>query len=290
MDVDVVRSRRATPACCTGDAVRAALEEHGATGVRGGRHRRLHQLRHRRRHRLDRGAEGRPRRSGCTSTAPTASPGCSSPLRATGVRRRRARRLGHRRPAQVAVRAVRRLRADLPRSRGRAARAHPARRVPRHAHRRRPSGARPTTPRTSPGARAGCRSGSRSPRTARRRIATRSPHPSARPRIADEIERRDGLPAGAPAAAVGGRLRARRLDARRTTRAWSARLLEEQRAFVTPELARRAPEHAVRDREPADDLRRPGGHPRHDGVIYRQRCTPTAEDPVPQGTGSSVFR
>ena len=45
------------------------------------------------------------------------------------------RRLGHRRPAQVAVRTVRRVRADLPRPVGRAGRSHAEGRVPRHAHR-----------------------------------------------------------------------------------------------------------------------------------------------------------
>ncbi len=95
-------------------------------------------------------------------------------VRAAPVRRRRARRLVHRRPAQVAVRAVRRVRAALPRPAARTRRAHPARRLPRSGHRRRRvEPVRLRDPADPPGARA-CRSGSPSPSTAPTPTATRS--------------------------------------------------------------------------------------------------------------------
>ena len=63
---------------------------------------------------------------GSTSTAPTAGPASSRRSLRHQVRRHRARRLVHPRPAQVAVHAVRLLRADLP-----GAGAGPRRRTPR---------------------------------------------------------------------------------------------------------------------------------------------------------------
>ena len=72
--------------------------------------------------------------------------GARRALGAAALRRRRARRLVHRRPAQVAVRAVRLLRPALPRPGPGPGGAHPARRLPRRAHRRPPTGTRPTTP------------------------------------------------------------------------------------------------------------------------------------------------
>ena len=70
---------------------------------------------------------------GCTSTAPTAAPALCAPSVRGTVRRDRARRLVHRRPAQVAVRAVRLVRAALPRPGARPRRAPPARVLPRGA-------------------------------------------------------------------------------------------------------------------------------------------------------------
>ena len=108
--------------------------------------------------------------------------------RARSLPRHRARRQLHRRSAQVAVRAVRLLRAGVPRPQRRPRRAHPARRVPRRARTvattcRWP--ARSGTPATSPiTCRAGpgaCRSGSAWRRTAPRRIATRSRQRSTSP-------------------------------------------------------------------------------------------------------------
>ena len=107
--------------------------------LRRRRHRRHHELRHRRRPRRRWPRSARSSASGSTSTAPTAARRSRPPRRAAALRRRRAGRLVHRRPAQVAVRAVRLLRADLPRTRAGPRRAHPARRVPRRPHRRRRS-------------------------------------------------------------------------------------------------------------------------------------------------------
>ena len=71
------------------------------------------------------------------------------PVAAAEVRRHRARRLVHPRPAQVAVHPVRLLRAALPRPRAGPGDAHPGRVVPRrHPHRPTASGTRPTTPTT----------------------------------------------------------------------------------------------------------------------------------------------
>ena len=103
--------------------------------LRRRRDRRHHELRHRRRPRVGgRGLRGVrhlvPRRRGLRRGRARRTVG-PPPLR-----RRGARRLVHRRPAQVAVRAVRLLRADLPRTRSRPGGAYPARRLPGRPDRR----------------------------------------------------------------------------------------------------------------------------------------------------------
>ena len=78
MDVDIlpvaVGPRRAPARRRGGGGARRARRRR----VRGGRDRRDDELRDRRRHRLDRRGHAAPATSGCTSTAPTASPRCSS--------------------------------------------------------------------------------------------------------------------------------------------------------------------------------------------------------------------
>ena len=76
-------------------------------------------------------------------------------------------RLDHHRPAQMALRAVRLLRAPVPPARAGTGGAPPARRLPRRRPRRRATGTRPTSASTSRAAPAGSRSGSRSRATGR---------------------------------------------------------------------------------------------------------------------------
>ena len=134
------------------------------------------------------------------------------------VPRRRARRLVHRRPAQVAVRAVRLLRAALPRPGAGPRRPHAARRLPRGAQRRGRRGTRPTTPSTCPAGPAGCRSGSRSRRTAPTRTPRRSSRRSTVARAAaEEIRSRVVRRAAARAGAVGGGVPAASAGRRRST-------------------------------------------------------------------------
>ena len=139
MDVDVDRGpgRRARPADRAGAARdgRRAARDVRRRHLRRRRHRRHHEPRHRRRHRRHRRGRARARlvaarrrrlrrrRAGRAERRPP-------------VRRRRARRLVHRRPAQVAVRAVRLLRAALPRPGAGPRRAHPARGLPGRGQRR----------------------------------------------------------------------------------------------------------------------------------------------------------
>ena len=176
------------------------------------------------------------------------------------LRRHRARRLVHRRPAQVAVHAVRLRRRALPRRRGGAARAHAGGRLPRRHQRRRRRATRRTSPSTSRAGCAACRSGRRSsptaptptprpwttastsPRTPPQRIAASA---GARARARAGAHRAAGAPArlggGGLRRVVRGRARARRRDGH-------------------ADEARRRDRAALLLRQPADDARgrRPG--------------------------------
>ena len=120
-------SRSTTTGRLTGADLREALEADGADGLlRRRRDRRHDQLRHRRRPRLGRRGLPRvrrlvPRRRRLRRRRPGRA------VRAPPVRRHRARRLVHRRPAQVALRAVRLLRPALPRAGAGAGRRTPRR-------------------------------------------------------------------------------------------------------------------------------------------------------------------
>ncbi len=81
----------------------------------------------------------------CTSTGPTAAPASPHPPSAP-LPRHRARRLVHRRPAQVALRAVRLLRPSSTASRSWPGRAHAGGGLPRRHHEVGGVGTRPTTP------------------------------------------------------------------------------------------------------------------------------------------------
>ena len=112
--------------------------------LRRRRHERHDQLRHRRRPRLGRRGLPRvrhlvPRRRRLRRCRPR------RPLGAPPLRRHRARGLVHRRPAQVAVRAVRLLRAALPRARRWPAPRTPSTRPTSTCSPRPPTGTRPTT-------------------------------------------------------------------------------------------------------------------------------------------------
>ena len=120
MDVDVIEIPGDERGRMTGAALRATsptLCRHGrGRHLRRRRHRRHHQPRRRRRHRRRRRRSPASTAGGCTSTARTAAPGLAAPsVRQLfdGIERGR---LVHRRSAQVAVRAVRLLRAALSRS------------------------------------------------------------------------------------------------------------------------------------------------------------------------------
>ena len=123
MDVDVLDVPGDERGRLTGDGARGSTLDATAgeaRRVRGRGERRRDERRHGRRPRRGRGGLRRPRRSGSTSTAPTAAPGSRRRRVRDRFRGHRARRLVHRRPAQVAVRALRRLRAAVPRPRARA--------------------------------------------------------------------------------------------------------------------------------------------------------------------------
>ena len=129
--------------------------------------------------------------------------GLFAPSVRRGLRRHRARRLVRRRPAQVAVRAVRLRRAAVPRPGARPVGAQAGRLLPRRDPRpAAANGTRPTTPTTSPGGPGACRCGSRcrstgsapTPRRSRRGSGwpTRPP-PRSRPRDYLELIREPDL-------------------------------------------------------------------------------------------------
>ena len=183
-------------------------------GVRGHDERR-HRRRPRQRRRRLRASSA----SGCTSTAPTAAPALAAPSVRGRVRRHRARRQLHRRPAQVAVRAVRLLRAALPRARARRAprtRSRPATSTRSTAR----SGTRPTWPSTCPGAPAACRSGSAWPSRHRPLRGGRRADADTARAVADADRGPPTPEPGAAARAVGPPLRAAGLE-RRGLHAWS---------------------------------------------------------------------
>ena len=130
-------SAAASPAKRSPRRRRRSTAPTGPGPCRRGRHRRHHERRHRRRPRGRRRGGPRARRCGSTSTAPTAAAALVAPCVRASLRRRRAGRQPRRRPAQVAVRAVRLRRPALPGPGDRPGGAHAARRVPR---RRSPSG------------------------------------------------------------------------------------------------------------------------------------------------------
>ena len=247
----------------TGEALRAALDG-GRRRVRG------------RRHRPARRTSGRsttspasPRSAasagcGCTSTAPTGSRRCARRACATALRRDRARRLVHRRPAQVAVRAVRLVRARLPRAGATAA--------PRTASTRRyleslyadDDGVQPVRLRRAPHAPAArrCRSGSRSPSTA----PTRSREAVERT-LALTREAADGDPratrarAARRARAVRARVPPPRLGGRRL-RPLGGRRCGVRHGVRAADDGRRRDRRPARDRQSAttlDDIRRSSG-------------------------------
>ena len=180
--------------------------------------------------------------------------GARRPVGAAHVRRHRARRLVHRRPAQVAVRAVRRLRAALPRPGARRGRRTPSRRATSTSSTpTRATGTRPTTRTTSPGGRAGCRSGSPSPRTGPQAYADAIETTLA---LARDGRRRDPgavvRRAAARAGPVGGRVPAAGLDGVQYYD-WSDRLMTANYAFVTPTSHDGGDGDPVRDRQPAHE-------------------------------------
>ena len=129
----------------TGPALREVLEAHGPRDVlRRRRHLRHHQLRHHRRPRL--GGRGLPRVRALVPRRRRLRR--RRPGRAVGarpLRRHRAVRLVHRRPAQVAVRAVRLLRPALPRAGARRGPRTPSRPATSTCSPRPTSGTPPTT-------------------------------------------------------------------------------------------------------------------------------------------------
>ncbi len=176
---------------------------------------------------------------GSTWTAPTAAPACWRPRGRALLRRHRARRLVHRRPAQVAVRALRRC-ALLYRAPGALARA-PLRQeaaLPGHSTKQ---GAEWTngTPRTTPitcrDGPAGCRCwfslatyGTDAYRDAVERVLTLTR------RAAAEVAAAPGPGADHGAGALRGPVPAHRTGSPTTTRRWWRRLLDAQIAFVQP--------------------------------------------------------
>ncbi len=151
--------------------------------VRGGRLGRHHQRRHRRRPDLGRRGLRRVRRLAARRRRVRRGR-AGRAQRPTGVRRHRAGRQLHRRPAQVAVRPVRLLRAGLSPARAGPGRARPARQLSGRRSTGR-SGTRGIWPPICPDAAAGCRSGSAWPCTAPtvtpRRSSSRWPRPGRSP-------------------------------------------------------------------------------------------------------------
>ena len=178
----------------------------------------------------------------------------------------RARRQLHRRSAQVAVRAVRLLRAPVPAPAAGARRAHPARRLPRRRSSRRPSGTRPTTPSTCRGGRAACRSGSRSRCTAPPPTPTRSSPRSRSPggRRGDPLASRPR--AAERARAVGALLPPHRLGPGELRARGARTCCGEGSAFVTPTVHQRRDRDAVCHRQPAHHPHRHQSHPGYHAV------------------------
>ena len=102
--------------------------------------------------------------------------------------------------------------------------------------------------------------------------------------IAREIESPRRAAARARPAALGRRVRARGLVARGLQRVVGAPARRAARVRDA-ELARRPPEHALRDREPDDHVRAAGGHPRHDvgGRMPRAAAAADAAGRRPRG-------
>ena len=263
MDVEVVPVRPGDDGMLRGEHVRAALEEHGASvfavvATAGSTNfgivddvASIAALKERVRLLAARRRRLRARRDAVAA-------------RAAPLRGRRARRLGDRRPAQVAVRAVRRVRPHLPRPRDRAAAR--TRSTPSTSTRspRPPSGARRTTPRTSPGAPAACRSGSRSRPTAATPTARRSRARSSSRRTSPARSSRARGSGSCASRSSRSSCSSTTAGPARTTRAWSAPAARRAARVRDAELARGPPEHALRDRQSEDDVRAARGHPRHD--------------------------
>ena len=185
--------------------------------------------------------------------------------RARPLRRHRARRQLHRRPAQVALRAVRLLRPAVPRPATRPARRTPS--TPSTSTCCTPIAARPasssttgtprTTPTTSPAGPAGCRCGSAWRPTAPTPTATpsrpRSTSPAAAPTSCVRPPHLELLVEPELSVVLFRRLGWGAAD----YQAWSDRVLARGTAFVTPTLVGRRDRAAVVHRQPADHRRRP---------------------------------